>query len=191
MWQLKPNIHCFPSLTRYRISLVWHESCTVCILYRKCLNLKVPAERIPHKVSPIKGLPSSPAAESICEGVMTARTRLKLNVRSFAYHRRSLTARTCRIPIVQGNDRRLPAFPLQSCCETEPPLSTTALSSALTSPASWHSNDFFTQTGYGNWKEKMICLASMSHKLNKFNHTFCLWNAICQTNVFFSFWLSS
>lgn len=57
---------------------------------------------------------------------------LKLSAHSIAYHRRSLKLCTCRILIIETNDRSLPASPPQSSQETEPSLSGAGLSSALT-----------------------------------------------------------
>lgn len=84
MEQLKHNIHCFSTLKFvfadliYDIipyinvtSLAW--SCTVYAYdVANVANPEVPATRVPHKVSHIIVLPSSRAAGSICEGVMTA-----------------------------------------------------------------------------------------------------------------------
>lgn len=55
----------------------------------------------------------------------------KLNTHSLAYHRRSLKLCTCRIPIMERNDRSLPASPPYGSQETEPPLSGAGLSCAL------------------------------------------------------------
>lgn len=80
----------------------------------------------------INGPYSSPCSWKRLWGSDDGCARLKLNVQSLAYHRHSLTACTCRIPIIQGNDRSLPALLPQSCCETEWSLSAVGLSSALT-----------------------------------------------------------
>lgn len=78
-----------------------------------------------------QGFPETHTAERVLWGSDDGCARLKLNVQSLAYHRHSLTACTCRIPIIWANDRSLPSFPPRSC-ETEWSLSVVGLSSALT-----------------------------------------------------------
>lgn len=82
---------------------------------------------------------------------------------SLAYHRHSFIACTCRIPITQGNDSSLPAFPPQSCSETEWSLSVLRLCCALTA---------YTVMSETTWsyRSNALKLKMTIHSMNQFYH---------------------